>query len=156
MEESRNFPASSASVSSFFEADHRAIDKILLDVRFAPLVTRLIAFEKFDRRLRRHIVWEEELLFPALATKCPQMEQGPLPVMRMEHHEIHLGLEQVLEAMRAGDEVAADAHERRLLTLLSHHNHKEENIIYPACDQFLGACDGSTILRKISREAQTA
>ena len=137
------------SIFDFFEKDHREIDKILLEVRFGSLKERASAFEEFDRRLERHIVWEEDVLFPVLAARCPQMEHGPLPVMRMEHQGIRLGKKRALEALRSGDLETAARYERELLPLLSHHNMKEEQVIYPTCDEYLSVEEVKAVLQRL-------
>ena len=75
-------------IFNFFEKDHREIDALFLDLRFKELPEYLSIFEEYDRRLERHIIWEETILFPALAQKNPMFREGPIRVMLMEHQEI--------------------------------------------------------------------
>ena len=72
----------SDAISAFFENDHREIDAILERTAFdSP--NAIVDFSEFDARLERHIRWEEELLFPAVAAKAPPLEMGPIRVMKM-------------------------------------------------------------------------
>ena len=144
---------SAGKIFKFFERDHREIDSLFLESRFKPLAERLALFEEYDRRLERHIVWEETILFPALTRENPQFEFGPIQVMLMEHKEIRKNRAEVLKALREGNLEAAQAHEKSLSSSLSHHNLKEERVIYPACDQLFSDEDASLILSKIQNGA---
>ena len=48
------------SISAFFEQDHREIDAIFASVNFDSPAEALVKFKEFDRRLERHINWEED------------------------------------------------------------------------------------------------
>ena len=76
------------TISEFFATDHDEIDAILAAVNFDAPVEALARLKEFDRRLERHIVWEEEVLFPAAARAEPGLGRGPIAVMKMEHVEI--------------------------------------------------------------------
>jgi hypothetical protein len=65
------------SITEFFEKDHREIDAIFEKLTFLDAKADCSAFDEFDRRLERHIRWEEELLFPAIGAVNPMIEQGP-------------------------------------------------------------------------------
>jgi regulator of cell morphogenesis and NO signaling len=106
------------------------------------------AFAEFDLGLRRHIRFEEQILFPAFeqASGLPA-QGGPTGVMRAEHREI----EALLEAL--GDVVAlpgpaAEVLRAQLHAVLGGHNLKEENILYPGADR-LFAGESDAIVRRI-------
>lgn len=96
-------------------------------------------FQEFAVGLRRHIGFEEALLFPAFedATGTPQTS-GPTAVMRAEHREI----EELLGRIAAGmGDLAAFLEPLRAAfhSVLGDHNFKEEHVLYPATDQLLGS-----------------
>ena len=91
------------------------------------------AFKDPKIGLQRHIVWEEELLFPIWEEKTGMVEDGPTPMMRHEHSQI----KQLLDAIHhkvEGQNLETDQDEQALLIILSSHNRKEERALYPAID----------------------
>jgi iron-sulfur cluster repair protein YtfE (RIC family) len=87
--------------------------------------------------LRRHIYFEEELLFPPLhdAGMVP-----PLFVMRREHGEIWATMDALSDALASDADpgVVPDLVDR-LTVQLREHNSKEEMIVYPAADGMIPA-----------------
>ena len=99
--------------------------------------------------LRRHIRFEEELLFPEFEAKAGfPTEGGPTAVMRDEHREILGDLDRIEQAI--GDGAASVESLRHGLHLvLGNHNLKEEHIVYPMTDQALGEKDGDGLVARI-------
>ena len=96
----------------------------------------LHAFTGFKFGLQRHIVWEEDVLFPLWEKKTGMSDSGPTPAMRNEHRQIG----QLLEAIHrkvADKNPDSDQEEQALLELLGSHNMKEERVLYPAIDRAL-------------------
>ena len=98
--------------------------------------------------LRRHIYFEEELLFPALH------EVGlvpPLVVMRQEHGEIWAIMDALTDGLTSGVD---GSHLRklvdRLVAQLHEHNEKEEAVIYPAADQMIAAPAQEALIAKLA------
>jgi regulator of cell morphogenesis and NO signaling len=131
--------AENRTISAFFEKDHDEIDAILAAVDFKDAAAALPKLQEFDRRLERHIVWEEDVLFPAADRAAPQLGRGPIAVMLMEHVEIRAAKVRASECLRKGDGAGAQSYIAKMLTVLSGHNMKEEQMLYPACDQALPA-----------------
>ncbi|MGH9095167.1 MAG: hemerythrin domain-containing protein, partial [Acidimicrobiales bacterium] len=87
--------------------------------------------------LRRHIYFEEELLFPPLrdAGLVP-----PLLVMCQEHGEIWATMDALTVGVTSGADAALLRHlVDRLIAQLQEHNQKEEMIVYPAADRMIAA-----------------
>lgn len=93
----------------------------------------------FAHGLRRHIRFEEEILFPEFETRAGfSPEVGPTAVMRDEHREILRCLDRIEAGI--GDATASvDSSRHTLHAVLGNHNLKEENIVYPLTDQALTA-----------------
>lgn len=90
-------------------------------------------FHDFKIGLQRHIVWEEEILFPVFENATGMTESGPTAVMRMEHREIKGFLDKIHEHVaKASPET--DEFENGMLDVLKPHNDKEESILYPWID----------------------
>jgi iron-sulfur cluster repair protein YtfE (RIC family) len=92
------------------------------------------ALAAFITEMERHFHCEEECLFPAFEA-ATGMTAGPTQVMRMEHVQISELMQNMRAALNArdGDDFAGLA--ETLLILMQQHNMKEENILYPMCDQ---------------------
>lgn len=127
------------TIVSVFQQDHQAIDRALEQYRSLKQTNVQAAkdsFKRFLTGLKRHIVWEEQLLFPVWERKSGMTGGGPTQVMRLEHRRIADLLNAIHEKIQAGD-IGTEEEERQLVELLSSHNMKEERILYPAIDQIV-------------------
>jgi uncharacterized protein (DUF2249 family)/hemerythrin-like domain-containing protein len=107
-------------------------------------------YAEFAFGLRRHIGFEEDLLFPAFeAGSGMPPTAGPTAMMRAEHREILRLLEEIEAGI--GDAAAPVAALRASFhAVLGEHNVKEEQVLYPAVDQLLR--DGAdALVRRIQR-----
>ncbi len=95
--------------------------------------------------LDRHIVAEEELLFPAFEERTGMSGGGPTAVMRMEHEEMRGVMAQMRAAAGGRDGAQYLKASRALLELLETHNMKEENMMYPMLDRVLGEEAGALL-----------
>ena len=93
---------------------------------------------RFARELRGHLEAEETLLFPAFED-ATGMRHGPTQMMRLEHEQMRDLVGQLETAAAARDADTFSGVAETLLILMQQHNMKEENILYPMCDQALGA-----------------
>ena len=108
------------------------------------------AWKEFAHGLKRHIRFEEEILFPVFEEKkSVSPAAGPTAVMRAEHREI----ERLLDAIAAALEGAANGLSLRadLHHVLGQHNVKEERVLYPATDQALDEGDRDALVRRIQQ-----
>ena len=96
------------------------------------------AFARFSDQMKAHFEAEEGLLFPAFEA-ATGMSAGPTQMMRHEHEQMRALLSQLEAACTAHDGEAYAGVAETLLMLMQQHNMKEENILYPMCDQALGA-----------------
>ena len=95
-------------------------------------------YAEFCVGLRRHIGFEEEVLFPVFeAASGMPADAGPTAVMRAEHREIRELMDQI--AAGIGDAAAPVETPRAMLHAALHeHNLKEEHVLYPSTDALLG------------------
>ncbi|MBI4423599.1 MAG: hemerythrin domain-containing protein [Elusimicrobia bacterium] len=136
-------------ISTFFEQDHREIDALLSAVPFETPKDALAKFQEFDCRLERHIGWEEGILFPAVSAKEACLEPGPIRVMKLEHAEIRREKAAALVALREGRGAASKGHVQAMLAVLKGHNMKEEQILYPACDNLLTPAERAAVFQRL-------
>lgn len=139
------------TISKFFEQDHDRLDelfKTFQQLKRSDFPKATEAFKAFKSGLQRHIVWEEDLLFPLWENKTGMSDSGPTPVMRNEHRQIG----QLLEAIHgkvAAQNPDSDQEEQALLDILGSHNRKEERALYPAIDQVAGPEDRDTVFQNM-------
>lgn len=140
-------------ISGFMGRDHDRLDELFAEIRKESDPAKARGwFAKFDSGLRAHIAWEEEILFPHFEAKTGMRDAGPTAVMRMEHDEIKQQLRNIDDAIGKRDpSPALDA----LVDVLTPHNQKEENVLYPWLDQSLSEAEKSAALDRI-RAAQAA
>lgn len=98
------------------------------------------SFGEFRDGLLAHFRVEEEVLFPAFERQTG-MAGGPTQVMRHEHMQIRDLLQQLDGALARKDGSGFGGGAETLLIMMQQHNMKEENILYPMCDQALGQDD---------------
>jgi iron-sulfur cluster repair protein YtfE (RIC family) len=128
-----------AGIRSTFADDHDRLDGLFESFRQAKKTDFARAtqfFKEFKIGLQRHIVWEEQILFPLFEQKTGMVHSGPTEVMRQEHRQIAAHLEAVHDKVRKQDP-NSDNEEWALLAALAVHNQKEENVLYPALDRLL-------------------
>jgi regulator of cell morphogenesis and NO signaling len=136
------------TIRRFFEQDHDRLDelfKTFQQLKRSDFTKAEQAFKEFMVGLQRHIVWEEDLLFPLWEKKTGMSDSGPTPAMRNEHRQIGEQLEAIHRKV-ANQNVGSDQEEEGLLSLLSSHNRKEERALYPAIDQVTSAEERETVL----------
>lgn len=139
------------NITQFYMEDHQRLDKLFQEYqgkRNHDLVAAKELFEKFRSGLERHILWEEGILFPLFESKSGMHGTGPTMVMRMEHEEIKTKLKEMAEKLAAGD-ANTQVEESGLLFILTQHNQKEENILYPTIDRTLEDSEVGEIFRKM-------
>ncbi len=91
-------------------------------------------FERFRCGLERHILQEEDVLFPAFE-RLTGMATGPTVVMRSEHLELRQLMSSIELALTGNEGETARRVMHEVGQLLTTHNEKEERILYPATDR---------------------
>lgn len=128
------------TIRSFMTDDHRRCDDFFAAAEQAvgnkDFAAAQLAFGHFRSAIESHFDGEEQTLFPAFEDKTG-MRSGPTEVMRMEHEQMRGLLADAQQAIesRNGDDYLGIA--ETLLIMMQQHNMKEENILYPMCDQHL-------------------
>lgn len=138
-------------IFNFFAADHDRLDAyfnefVRLKKTDFPLAKTY--FKSFLKGLKRHIVWEEEVLFLFFEKKSRMADSGPTRVMREEHRLIHSALDLLHDKVRRAD-AGCDAEVQRLTDILGQHNFKEENILYPAIDQMVQEGEAAAVFQAL-------
>ena len=139
------------SITHFYEHDHDRLDELFKSFQRLKRTDFAKAggcFREFKTGLQRHIIWEEEILFPLFERKTGMTVGGPTQVMRMEHRVIKTYLEEIHDQVQLQNPETDEA-ERKLLETLSSHNMKEEQILYPAIDRSLEGDEMTHVFRSM-------
>jgi regulator of cell morphogenesis and NO signaling len=106
-------------------------------------------YASFVTGLRRHIAFEEALLFPTFEKRLGfPSHAGPTAVMRFEHEQIVALLTRLaIEIAVPGS--AAERTRAQLQDVLGEHNLKEEQIVYPNTDDALGPDEADALVASI-------
>ncbi len=130
------------TIRSFMTDDHRRCDDLFAEAEQAVgkgnLDLALVAFGHFRNAMLAHFDSEEKTLFPTFEAKTG-MSMGPTQVMRMEHVQMRALMEEAADALKAGNAEDYLGLADTLLIMMQQHNMKEENILYPMCDQHLSS-----------------
>lgn len=141
------------TISTYYADDHDRLDGLFgqfQSTKGNDPTRALEMFEEFSAGLERHIVWEEDILFPLFEAHTGMCDAGPTAVMRHEHRLIRQFLDVIGRRLRQGD-TATDTDEAGLLTILGEHNFKEEHVLYPAIDQLLSARERDDVFVRMGR-----
>ena len=137
------------AILEFMSHDHDRLDAILAEFCKEPDAEKARElFLQFDTGLRAHIAWEEDILFPPFEDRTGMRNTGPTAVMRMEHQQIRQHLLTILETIGETDPSASV---NALVQVLTVHNQKEENILYPWLDRTLPEEESLALLDRIRR-----
>jgi iron-sulfur cluster repair protein YtfE (RIC family) len=125
------------SIREYFAQDHDRLDSLFAIFhaeKYTEYGKAKEAFREFKTGLERHMVWEEQLLFPLWEEKTGMADSGPTCVMRGEHRHIGERLEAILQKVQ-NEDPDSGIEEQALTVLLSAHNMKEERVLYPSIDK---------------------
>lgn len=140
------------TIAEFMGQDHDRLDEIFKqfqETKAQDLGQAKEHFKAFLTGLQRHIVWEEEILFPVFEAHADMVQDhGPTAVMRIEHKQIKQFLDQIHEKIAAEDRRTDNA-ERGLLEVLTNHNVKEEKILYPWIDNTVSEEERASLMTQM-------
>jgi hemerythrin-like domain-containing protein len=142
------------TIRSFMTDDHRRCDDLFAEAEQAlgkgNLEAARAAFGHFRTATLAHFESEEKTLFPSFEAKTG-MSMGPTQVMRMEHEQMRALFDDAANALQAGDSDEYVGIAETLLIMMQQHNMKEENVLYPMCDQHLSG-DLEPLLERLETE----
>lgn len=141
------------AISPFMTGDHRRCDeqfavaeRAVADGNWSEATE---AYDRFHTAMERHFAMEEEVLFPAFDAISGNA-MGPTQIMRMEHRQMRALLASMAQAVTVRDVDGYLGDAETLLILMQQHNMKEENILYPMCEQSLPATEMLAQMQSIS------
>jgi regulator of cell morphogenesis and NO signaling len=146
-------PGEAREITEALEWDHDRLDRlerVAFDAWGAgDLREAEAAFARFAHGLRRHIGFEEALIFPEFERQIGIASTfGPTVTMRAEHRQI-LALLAAIELAIDSDAEPVALLLRHLRELLRTHDRKEEQIVYPVTDSLLTCEQRNDLIRRI-------
>lgn len=137
-----------ATIVEFLSNEHRCCDESFAATEEAAQTGDLLRcrtdFRQFQAAMEHHFEKEESILFPAFE-QASGNTMGPTRVMRLEHRQMRETLAEMDGALASGDLEDFLGQAETLLILMQQHNIKEEQILYPMCDRFLGGAVESVL-----------
>jgi hemerythrin-like domain-containing protein len=131
-----------STIVDFLGTDHRACDDLFATAEAAAAKkdwdSARSLFKRFHEAMAHHLAMEEEVLFPAFEARTG-MIGGPTQVMRMEHVQMRGLMDDMANAVAAGNRDGYLGSSETLNMLMQQHNLKEENMLYPMSDQVLSS-----------------
>ena len=125
------------SINEFLTEDHDRLDDLLESFQAwkAKDIAKARDFlMQFTLGLRRHLQWEEAILFPLFEQKTGQT--GLTNTLRAEHEEIREWLAALGKKVEQND-ADSDDEDKMLVEELGGHNAREEYALYPELDRLL-------------------
>jgi len=140
------------TIAEFMAQDHDRLDDLFKQFQTIKEQNASKArslFQEFLTGLHRHIVWEEDILFPVFEAEAQMVkDHGPTGVMRNEHQQIKAFLKQIQAKVAEGN-LSTEEEEEGLLQVLTAHNVKEEKILYPWIDNCVSDEERASLLTRM-------
>lgn len=137
------------AITEFMSHDHQRLDALLAQFREErdPVKAREI-FSEFEVGVRAHMVWEDNVLFPALEERTDLSAAAPLAALRAEHQELKTLFRAASDGFKRGDAEPAFAILAEALTV---HFRNEEEVLYPWFDRILPEKETAPLLDQIRK-----
>jgi hemerythrin-like domain-containing protein len=130
------------SICEPLAAHHKLCDEAWAEAERAALdgdwASAAVSLRGFVSAMATHLGAEEKLLFPAFE-QATGIRAGPTQMMRLEHDHLRGLFDRLQTAAQRKDTGAFTGAGETMLILMQQHNLKEERMLYPMCDQVLGA-----------------
>ncbi len=129
------------SINDFLTEDHDRLDEFLerfQERRAENPIEAAESWTRFVSSLKRHLLWEETILFPLFEQKTGQ--SGLMDTLRAEHEEIREWLAALDDKVQQKD-ADSDHEAEMLVNELGGHNAREEYALYPQLDKLLSAAE---------------
>lgn len=130
------------SIRDYLTEEHRQCDALYAElekhVQKDEWEKAQDVFRSFQEETLAHFKKEEEVLFPEFE-KTTGITMGPTHVMRMEHSQARELLERMKSSLEKRSKEGFLSIGDTLMILIQQHNMKEEQILYPMCDQHLNS-----------------
>lgn len=128
-----------STIKEYLTADHRRCDELFASMEESAtdsFENSKQACQEFVNETEKHFQMEERVMFLEFEAKTG-MTQGPTAMMRHEHAQMRSLMQQMLDAVDAGNKEKFFGLSETLMILMQQHNMKEEQMLYPMAQQHL-------------------
>jgi hemerythrin-like domain-containing protein len=128
------------SVDDALTGDHVQLDDLFRKLRDAVELQdpgAAASLAEFERRLFRHMTWEEEMLFPALRAADPRYPGRKIESLVIDHARIREKLLDLAAGIQDRDRTGASRAVDDLWVFLEGHNRDEEKGVYTDADRII-------------------
>lgn len=140
-------------LSEVFRGDHRRCETILAELEERAAVgewaSALTRFASFRSGIEKHMLVEEECLFPAVEAGGAPAALGLIGILRKGHRDLRVFLDELHDVLAAHDEEEFRHLVGPLRGLLQLHDQKEEAELYPAAEACLGDGGAAAVVRLV-------
>ena len=139
-------------ITAYFGKDHDRLSLLFRkfqDLKRTDFQLAKAYFIAFKSGFNRHILWEEEILFPLFEQKTAILNAGPTFEMKEEHKQIGRILKNINKKIEASDP-DTDKEEERFMKILFVHKIKEENVVYMPLDDCTSSDEKNEIFMMIN------
>jgi len=144
------------SIDDALTDDHVQMDGLFRTLRVA-IVGRepgsAAIQEVFEQRLFRHMMWEEQALFPALRAADGRYPERKIESLVIDHARIREKLLQLASNIRESTWTDAARAVEDLWVLLEGHNRDEEKGVYTDADRMIPAAERIRLLNQWRAES---
>jgi len=109
-------------------------------------------FGEFKSRLERHMLWEEDILFPRVEANIGMNLPAPSIRARSQHREIKRVVDELYKQL-VGKQKRTDELEKELEDMWDEHDREEERILYAWIDLSLSEEEKQKALDLMSRSS---
>jgi hemerythrin-like domain-containing protein len=145
-------PGGLRRITEAMASDHDRLDALEAEaystLEAGDLEATRRCYETFFHGLNRHIQIEEELLFPVFELKAGLPSRGPTSILRSEHREIRMLIEELSRNIEGGEGAVSDLR-RALHEILKDHHRKEEMVLYPGTDHLLTEVESDALVARL-------
>lgn len=130
------------TITQYLSDEHKHCDDLFVEAEEAAtnndLAGAVAKFNAFHQEMVRHLMKEENIMFPAYEEITSSYNTGPTSIMRMEHGQMRRLFEDIEAALEQKDTKASTGLLETLLMVMQQHNAKEEQMLYQMADRKLG------------------
>lgn len=141
----------SLSIDDALTEDHVQLDGLFRSMRTAVGLQDAgegVVQSEFERRLFRHMKWEEEEFFSALRGLPAGYPERKIESLEIDHNRIREKLHELSAAVRSRDWAQAGQFVDDLWVLLEGHNRDEEKGVYTDGDRLISQEDRRRLLER--------
>jgi len=138
-------------LTDFFRHDHDRIEELFQQfcaARAAGEPAARRSFQEFVQATRRHIEWEDTLMFPLYHSQAGYSDHQIISDIEREHEHLEVLIAGISQKL-AQDELGLEPEIAQMDKLMETHHTKEEVIVYSLIDDTLSDTDREQLFARL-------